>query len=122
MDDCLTGAETVEEAISLQHELYQLLMKAQTTLRKWRSNSADLLKHIARTLKEVEPDKDLFTPKGHPKALGVPWVASLDVLHVSIPSFGAGETIIKKRSIASVVAIVQQGIQFQKLQVTITIF
>ena len=45
----------------------------------------------------------MFTPKGHPKALGIHWVASLDVLHVSIPSFGAGETIITKRSIASAV-------------------
>ena len=63
-----------------------------------------MLKHIPGTLKEVEPDKDLFTPKGHPKALGVHWVASLDVLHVSIPSFGAGETTITKRSIASAVA------------------
>ena len=104
MDDCLTGAETVKEAISLQHELYQLLMKAQMTLRKWRSSSAEVLKHIPGTLKEVEPAKDLFTPKGHPKALGVHWVASLDVLHVSIPSFGAGETNITKRSIASAVA------------------
>ena len=104
MDDYLRGAETVEEAISLQHKLYQLLMKAQMTLRKWRSSSAEVLKYIPGTLKEIEPDKDLFTPKGHPKALGVHWVASLDVLHVSIPSFGAGETIITKRSIASAVA------------------
>ena len=104
VDDCLTGAETVEEAISLQHELYQLLMKAQMTLRMWRSSSAEVLKHIPGTLKEVEPDKDLFTPKGHPKALGVHWVASLDVLHVSIPSFGAGQTTLTKRSIASAVA------------------
>ena len=35
VDDYLTGAETVEEAITLRHELYQLLMKAQMTLRKW---------------------------------------------------------------------------------------
>ena len=104
MDDCLTGAETVEEAIYLQHELYQLLMNAQMTLRKWRSSSAEVLKHIPGTLKEVEPDKDLFTPKGHPKTLGVHWVAGLDVLHVSIPSFGAGETTLMKRSIASAVA------------------
>ena len=104
MDDCLTGAETVEEAISLQHELYQLLMKAQMTLRKWRRSSAEVFKHIPGALKEVEPAKDLYTPKGHPRALGVYWVASLDVIHVSIPSVGAGETTITKRSIASAVA------------------
>ena len=67
VDDCLTGAKTVEEAISLQHELYQLLMKAQMTHRKWRISFAEVLKHIPGTLKEVEPDKDLFTPKGIPK-------------------------------------------------------
>ena len=63
-----------------------------------------MLKHVPGTLKEVEPAKDLFTPKGNPKALGVHWVACLDVLHVSILSFGAGETTITKRSIASEVA------------------
>ena len=68
VDDCLTGAETVEEAISSQHELCQLLMKAQMTLRKWRSSSAEVLKHIPETLKGVESSKDLFTPKGNPKA------------------------------------------------------
>ena len=28
MDDCLIGAETVEETISLQHELYKLLISS----------------------------------------------------------------------------------------------
>ena len=54
---------------------------------------------------EVEVAQDLITPKRYPKALGVHWVASLYVLHTSIPSFGAGEfeTSITKRSIASAV-------------------
>ena len=77
----------------------QLLLKAQMTLRKCRSSSAEVLKHIPGTLKEVEPAKDLCTPKGHPKALVVHWVASLDDSF-----FDSGGTTITKRSIASAVA------------------
>ena len=40
VDDCLTGSDTVEEAVELRQELNQLLSKACITLRKWRSNSS----------------------------------------------------------------------------------
>ena len=78
-----------------------------------------MLKHIPETVKEVEPAKDLFTPKGNYKALGVHWVASLDILHASIPSFGAGETTVTKRSIASAVARVYDVLGWHALAVLI---
>ena len=43
MDDCLTGADTLEEADKLRQDLNSLLYHGCFTLRKWRSSSAELL-------------------------------------------------------------------------------
>ena len=43
VDDCLTGAPAVSEALGLRMELNNLLDQAGMMFRKWRSNSSDLL-------------------------------------------------------------------------------
>ncbi|XP_011170390.1 uncharacterized protein LOC105203311 [Solenopsis invicta] len=48
MDDVLTGSDKLEEAISLQRQLTDLLAKGQFPLRKWRSNDDRILKHLAQ--------------------------------------------------------------------------
>ena len=57
VDDCLTGTNTVEEASSLQHQLCALLKQAGMTLRKWRSNSAELLETIPEELREKSEER-----------------------------------------------------------------
>ena len=47
VDDFLAGASDVSSAESLKSELCDLLSKAGMVLRKWRSNSSDLLKLIS---------------------------------------------------------------------------
>ena len=60
VDDCLTGADTVEEAVHIREELNALLAKACMNLRKWRSNSTDLLQTIPDIIKEKE-DVHMFS-------------------------------------------------------------
>ena len=59
VDDCLTGAPTVSEALDLRMELNNLLDRAGMTLRKLRSNSSDLLISIPEQLKETS-DLNLY--------------------------------------------------------------
>ena len=42
VDDCPTGADTVQEAVSIRQSLNEILSKGSMNLRKWRSNSPDL--------------------------------------------------------------------------------
>ena len=71
VDDCLTGAETVEEAVELRQELNQLLSKACMTLRKWRSNSSAMLDTIPSSLRETSSLSIALTPTQCGKALGL---------------------------------------------------
>ena len=87
------------EAADIREELNGLLQKACMQLRKWRTNSQDLLDTI--------PEKDtlhlISVPGDCQKALGIHWDTGRDYLHVSTPSLTphAGPT---KRQVASDVA------------------
>ena len=52
VDDCLAGADNVEQAFLLQQQLQGLLEKSGFLLRKWHSNSTDVLDSIPQELKE----------------------------------------------------------------------
>ena len=61
VDDCLAGAETIEDAIHLRTKLNTLLSKTKMTLRKWRSNSTQLLETIPVNLQETANEKELIS-------------------------------------------------------------
>ena len=46
VDDCLSGADSVEEAIKLQWQLYNLFCKGGFLLHKWNSNEPSVLRHV----------------------------------------------------------------------------
>ncbi len=85
VDDCLTGASTVKLAIQLREQLCQLLQIAGMLLRKWRSNSVDLLATVPEELKE-SGDLIITEPTMSLKTLGIHWDVRLDNLHVAVPS------------------------------------
>ncbi len=104
VDDCLTGANTVKEATEIREELNSLLAEGKMTLRKWRSNSKDVLDTIPETLKEKEKTQEHQTFVEHHKALGVHWDTRKDVLHVATPSSAASANPTKRDDILSEVA------------------
>ena len=54
VDDRLSGANTVEEALKLQQDLFSMLQKGGMLLRKWRSNSKEFLSAIPEEYREKE--------------------------------------------------------------------
>ena len=50
VDDCLSGADTVEEAVKLQVELQSLFGEAKFLLRKWNSSNPAALDHVPMEL------------------------------------------------------------------------
>ena len=52
VDDCLSGANSVEEAIHLRNQLNDLLTEGNMTLRKWRASSEVVMNSIPKELRE----------------------------------------------------------------------
>ena len=53
MDDMLSGAETVSQAVEAQRQLKQLLARGGFPIHKWRSNSSEFLHHVPREERET---------------------------------------------------------------------
>ena len=84
VDDLLAGAETVDKALELYASLRTVLSKGGFNLCKWRSSS--VLDSIPTDLREKLPVKEVTISHSpsHPKALGLEWNSSLDVMSPSI--------------------------------------
>lgn len=74
------------------------------TLRKWRSNSTEVLNHIPEQLRETEREAPLVAAANqHLKALGIHWDVSTDTLSVATPTLMSTDRATK-RQVASDVA------------------
>ena len=72
-------------------------------LRKWRTNSKELLKTIPIDLRETKKVEITAAPSDQAKALGVHWVTEMDTMHVSTPQVDVLSTATK-RLVASTIA------------------
>ena len=69
VDDCLAGAATMDEAKALARQLVQVFKSIGMTLRKFRSNSFELLNAIPAELRETS-DLNITSPSSAAKTLG----------------------------------------------------
>ena len=83
VDDCLTGAATVDEAVSLQVELQALFNEARFLLRKWNSSEPATLNHLPSDLKESHFSQMISEPE-YTKTLGIEWNSKTDVFRLTI--------------------------------------
>lgn len=103
MDDCLTGADSVEEAAELQVDLQELFSKAQFLLRKWNSSDSAVLKHVPPELKEPQFSQVLPDGSEYCKTLGIEWNSKKDLLQLAVFT-GPGDKTITKRLLTFEVA------------------
>ena len=71
VDDGLTGADSIQDAIELRKQLQELFMKGGFLLRKWNSSEPAVLDHIPADLKEF-------------KTLGIEWNARQDHFRLTV--------------------------------------
>lgn len=102
MDDCVTGTNTVEQAIKLANEINQILSGAGFILRKWKSNEPELLQAFGSADQNDECAM-VFSEDGETSVLGVKWLLQTDqfTFVVKTPTFTGPLT---KRKIVSFVA------------------
>lgn len=81
VDDVLTGANTVAEAITIRDDLIQLCAKGGFHLRQWVSNEPNLLKPLQTNITDTHITLDVTDGK---KTLGLYWNARNDTLGYTI--------------------------------------
>lgn len=98
VDDCIYGADNIDEALQIQHETTMLLKTAGFHLRKWSSNSKELLSEVPESDRESKLVME-FDTKFSVKTLGVEWSPSTDEFHYQLSV--SESTSFTKRSVLS---------------------
>ena len=102
VDDCLSGADTIDEAVELQQQLQGLFSKAGFLLRKWHSSELTVLKHIPPDLKDPQLTQAIPNPSEYTKTLGIEWNASMDLFRVTVAKLPPLEHVSKRFLISDV--------------------
>ena len=84
VDDGLTEANSVEQAIELQRQLQDLFPRRGFLLRKWNSNQHALLQRLPSELKDTQSTHALPSPDKYTKTLGIEWNSTTDQFRLSI--------------------------------------
>ena len=102
VDDGLTGADSVEEAVELQRQLQHLFTKGGFLLRKWNSSDPQAIQHLSEDLKDTKLTHDLPMTETYTKTLGIQWNAQDDYFKISVPSPAPLETLTKRGLVSDV--------------------
>ncbi|XP_076384582.1 uncharacterized protein LOC143263683 [Megalopta genalis] len=100
VDDALTGASTIQEALTLRNELTQLLHSAGLNIRQWASNDQELLSGL--------PDQNInqklhLGESSTIKTLGIVWDSAEDSITYTVKPLTHASRVTK-RSISSEIA------------------
>ena len=103
VDDGLTGADSVDEAVALRDELQRLFHLGGFDLRKWKASEQQVLASIPKDLIDPKRTQEIKIQNDYTKVLGVQWNAESDCFRPTI-SLPAEETPLTKRVLVSNIA------------------
>ncbi|XP_073820653.1 uncharacterized protein [Musca autumnalis] len=102
VDDALVGVHTVSEGIKARNSLINILKSAGFELRKWASNSKEILKGLARS--DLLSDEFLeLGDKSSAKTLGIRWNSSTDSFYFVMDKIEE-RSFYTKRQVLSIIA------------------
>ena len=96
VDDCLTGAEFVEEAIDLHQQLVTLFSKGGFLLRKGNSSDPNVVDHVETELRDTHPTHSIPIPDDYTMTLGIEWNAKLDDFRLAATSLNPATNMTKR--------------------------
>ena len=102
VDDGLTGADTVTDAIKLQIQLQDLFSKGGFLLRKWNSSEPKVLQHISPDLQDSRVTHLIADPGEYTKTLGVEWNAHFDHFRLTVSQLPPLENITKRALVSDI--------------------
>ena len=94
VDDCLTGADSVEEAITLQRQLQELFLKGGFLPRKWTASNPSALSHLPDELMATQSLCPLAVDT-YIKTLGIEWNSVMDHFRLTVSELSKVESLTK---------------------------
>lgn len=105
VDDVASGADNVEQAMQFQRELKETLASGGFNLRKWASNSPELLRAVPEYDREVKMHHDIIIDSSATiKTLGIKWNPSADTFEFKINTADK-ETGTKRELLSEIAAL-----------------
>jgi hypothetical protein len=96
VDDCLTGADDLKSALTLQQQLTSLFARGGFLLRKWNSSNPSVLEEIPEELRDTRDVQTIFEINEYTKTLGIEWNISTDEFHLTIAESSPNTTVTKR--------------------------
>ena len=102
VDDCLVGADSIDEAIDLHHQLLKLFAKGGFLLHKWSSSDPAVQRHISPELRDAQSTHHIPSPEEYTKTLGIEWNANLDHFRLTVTSLQDTDNVTKWTLISNI--------------------
>ena len=96
MDDGLTGADTIDNAVSLQQQLQSAFERGGFLLGKWNSIYPVMLDQIPVELGDARPAHSISDANNSNKALGLEWDVTSDCFHLTVAEWPSVDVIMKR--------------------------
>ncbi|XP_058817082.1 uncharacterized protein LOC131680381 [Topomyia yanbarensis] len=96
VDDMLSGVDDVKDGRKLIQQLVELLQSAGFLLRKWNSNSKELLQNVPEQLRDDRSILELDSSSSTIKTLGLVWEPSTDSFRFTTPTWNSAAVITKR--------------------------
>ncbi|XP_055522808.1 uncharacterized protein LOC129716988 [Wyeomyia smithii] len=104
MDDVLSGADSVEQALEAQNQLRQLVHQGGFPIHKWCSNSQEFLEHIPVDEQEKMDASENRGVNSVIKVLGLRWNPTTDTLSIANHTNPSVPKLLTKRILYSEIA------------------
>ena len=102
VDDCLTGAESVKEAMDLYQQLLDFFAKGGFFLRKWNSSDRHVLCHIKPEFQDTQSIHHIPSTDEYTKTLGIEWNASMDHFRLTVASLQETNNMTKRTLVSDI--------------------
>ena len=102
VDDTLTGADSIKEAVERQTQLQGLFSQAGFLLRKWNSSESSVLQHIPPDLLDSNSTYIVSDPEEYTKTLGLEWNTSMDHFRLTVADFPPLEKVTKRLLVSDI--------------------
>ena len=102
VDNGLTGADSIQEAINLQKELQALFGCGGFLLRKWNSNQPAVLQHLPPELRDTNQTQTLPSQEEYTKTLGIEWNTTADHFRLTISNLPSVDVVTKRVLVSDV--------------------
>ena len=102
VDDGLSGADSVDEAIKLRNELQNMFELGGFTLRKWKSSNGEVLNSIPQSYRGSNESQEIHYQEEYTKVLGMEWNMVSDCFRPMVPEFKLDETLTKRVLVSNI--------------------